>query len=72
MTEKVRKTRMAWLVKMLENAEPPVEIKKFVAIGSYNLGLSVEKICEYLKVLEDMEVLEIDVGKGVLKWKRKK
>ena len=27
---------MAWLVKMLESAEPPISEKKFVAISAYN------------------------------------
>ena len=59
---------MDWLVKMLENAEPPINSKKFVAVGSYNLGLSMRKIREYLKVLKDMEVLyEED---GVFTWKK--
>ena len=59
---------MAWLVKMLENAEPPIDSKKFVAISSYNLGLSTRKIREYLKVLQDMESLEVDLDNEVLKW----
>jgi len=70
MTEKVRKRRMAWLVKMLENAEPPINTKKFVAVSSYNLGLTAWKINEYLRVLRDMEVLTIDVENGVLIWEK--
>jgi len=51
---------MEWLVNMLENAEPPINSRKFVAIGAYNLGLTARRIREYLKVLEDMEVLVND------------
>ncbi|MBA7650263.1 hypothetical protein ES703_58066 [subsurface metagenome] len=57
---------MAWLVKMLKSAEPPIAEKKFVAISAYNQAVSVTKIREYLALLEDMEVLEIDTG--VIKW----
>ncbi|GAI01981.1 unnamed protein product [marine sediment metagenome] len=57
---------MAWLVKMLKSAEPPISEKKFVAISAYNQAVSVTKIREYLALLEDMEVLENE--KGVLKW----
>jgi len=66
MAEQVRRQRMAWLVKMLESAEPPIDKVKFVAISAYNQAVSVTKIREYLDLLVDMEVLE-DEG-GVLKW----
>lgn len=66
MAEEVRRNRMAWLVKMLKSAEPPIAEKKFVAISAYNQAVSVTKIREYLALLEDMEVLEIDTG--VIKW----
>jgi len=66
MAEEVRRQRMAWLVKMLKSAEPPIAEKKFVAISAYNQAVSVTKIREYLALLEDMEVLETD-GE-VLKW----
>jgi len=66
MAEQVRRQRMAWLVKMLKSAEPPISEKKFVAISAYNQAVSVTKIREYLALLEDMEVLENE--KGVLKW----
>jgi len=66
MAEQVRRQRMAWLVKMLESAEPPIAEKKFVAISAYNQAVSVTKIREYLALLEDMEVLESE--NGVLKW----
>lgn len=61
---------MAWLVKMLENAEPPIDAKKFIAVSAYNLGLSARKIREYLEVLQDMESLEIDWDNKVLTWRK--
>ena len=64
--ESKRHQRMAWLVKMLKSAEPPISVKKFVAIGAYNQGVSVTKIREYLDLLIDMEVLEEDEEE--LKW----
>ena len=66
MAEQVRRQRMAWLVKMLKSAEPPVNEKKFVAISAYNQAVSVTKIREYLDLLVDMEVLEKDGEE--LKW----
>jgi len=59
MAEQVRRKRMAWLVKMLESAEPPIDTKKFIAVSAYNQAVSVNKIREYLELLADMEVLEI-------------
>jgi len=64
--EQVRRQRMAWLVKMLESAEPPINKKKFTAIAAYNQAVSVTKIREYLDLLKDMEVLE-EEGED-LKW----
>lgn len=58
MAEKTRRNRMAWLVKMLENAEPPIVTKKFIAISAYNQAVTVTLIREYLDLLKDMEVLE--------------
>jgi len=58
---------MAWLVKMLKSAEPPIDEKKFVAMCAYNQAVSSTKIKEYLNVLIHMEVLEEEAG--VLKWK---
>ena len=58
MAEQVRRRRMAWLVKMLESAEPPIAEKMFVAMSAYNQAVSVTKIREYLELLKDMEVLE--------------
>jgi len=66
MAEQVRRQRMAWLVKMLESAEPPIQEKKFVAVSAYNQAVSVTKIREYLNLLVDMEVLENEGG--VLTW----
>jgi len=66
MAEQVRRQRMAWLVKMLKSAEPPIMEKKFVAIASYNQAVSVTKIREYLALLIDMEVLEEQGDE--LKW----
>jgi len=66
MAEEVRRGRMAWLVKMLKSAEPPIMEKKFVAISAYNQAVSVTKIREYLALLKDMEVLE-EEGEE-LKW----
>ena len=66
MAEQVRRQRMAWLVKMLESAEPPIDEKKFVAIAAYNQAVSVTKVREYLDLLIDMEVLEADGEE--LKW----
>lgn len=66
MAEQVRRKRMAWLVKMLESAEPPIQTKKFVAMSAYNQAVSVTKIREYLDLLKDMEVLE-EKGEE-LKW----
>lgn len=66
MAEEVRRQRMAWLVKMLKSAEPPILTRKFIAMGAYNQAVSVTKIREYLDLLVDMEVLE-DKG-GELKW----
>jgi len=67
MAEQVRRRRMAWLVKMLESAEPPINEKKFVAMAAYNQAVSVTKIREYLDLLTDMEVLENK--DEVLTWK---
>ncbi|GAH07216.1 unnamed protein product, partial [marine sediment metagenome] len=58
MAEEVRRQRMAWLVKMLKSAEPPIVSKKFIAVSAYNQAVSVNKIREYLDLLVDMEVLE--------------
>ena len=66
MAEQVRRQRMAWLVKMLKSAEPPIITKKFIAIGAYNQAVSATKIREYLDLLKDMEVLE-EEGEE-LKW----
>ena len=68
MAEQVRRQRMAWLVKMLKSAEPPINSRKFIAISAYNQAVSVPKIREYLDLLVDMEVLD-DEG-GVLTWKK--
>ena len=56
--ETKRHQRMAWLVKMLKSAEPPIMVKKFVAVCAYNQGVRASKIKEYLDLLVDMEVLE--------------
>ena len=67
MAEDLIRQRMAWLVKMLKSAEPPIAEKKFVAVSAYNQAVSVTKIREYLDLLVDMEVLENE--DGVLTWR---
>ena len=57
---------MAWLVKMLKSAEPPIKKDYFTALCAYNQAVSVTKIREYLDLLIDMEVLEEDEEE--LKW----
>lgn len=67
MAEKVRINRMKRVVKMLDSAETPIVERKVVAILSYNIGVSMKKIREYIKVLEDMEVVEYRDGELI--WK---
>ena len=64
--ETKRHERMAWLVKMLKSAEPPIKRRKFEAMSAYNQGVSRQKIKDYLSILADMEVLE--VTEDELKW----
>lgn len=66
MAEQVRKNRIKRLLKMLKSAEPPVEERKFVSIASFNLGVSMKKVREYLDMLEGMEVVKYD--EGTLIW----
>ena len=61
-----RKQRLENLMKMLKSFEPPVVKRKFMAVASYNIGVSVKRIQEYLDLLVNMEVLE-DEG-DELKW----
>lgn len=66
MAEARRQNRMKRIIKMLKSADPPVIERKFVSIASYNIGVSVKKIREYLDVLEGMGVVQYDEGE--LKW----
>jgi len=66
MSVKVRQERIARLMKMLKSSQP-IEESKFSSTASYNIGVSVKKIREYLSLLENMEVLENN--DGVLVWK---
>lgn len=52
----VRQNRMERIVKMLKSASPADEVK-FVATASYNIGVSMKKIREYVEVLEGMGVV---------------
>lgn len=43
---------------MLKSAESPIDEGKLRAVASYNLGVSPQKINEYLSILHQMEVFE--------------
>ena len=66
MAEQVRINRVKRLLKMLKSAEPPVEERKFVSTASFNLGVSMKKVREYLDMLEGMDVVKYD--EGTLEW----
>ncbi len=47
-------------MKQLKSAEPPIDEGKFRAMASYNLGVSPQKINEYLGILHQMEVFRYE------------
>ena len=55
---KERKNRIDRLLKMLKSAESPIDEGKLRAVASWNLGVSPQKINEYLGILHQMEVFE--------------
>ncbi len=58
MSTESRRKRIDKLLKMLKSAEQPVDEVKFRAMASYNLGVSIAKINEYLTMFYQMEVFE--------------
>lgn len=57
-----RKLRIDRVLKMLKSAEPPIPEVKFVSLASYNVGVSQVKIREYLEILENLGVFDIEEG----------
>jgi len=57
-----RRRRVDRVLKMLKSAEPPMGEVRFVAMASYNIGVSQKTIREYLQVLEGMGVFDIEEG----------
>lgn len=55
-----RKNRIDRLLKMLKSAEQPIDEGRFRAVASYNLGVSPQKINEYLGILHQMEVFRYE------------
>ena len=48
------------MLKMLKSAEAPIDESKLRAVASFNLGVSAQKINEYLKILHQMEVFRYE------------
>ncbi len=68
MAVEARKNRIDRVLKMLKSAEPPIAYVKFVSLASYNVGVSPAKIQEYLKMLENLGVF--DMEGGLLTWEQ--
>lgn len=62
-----RKNRIDRLLKMLKSAEPPIDEAKLRAVASFNLGVSPQKINEYLNILYQLEVFRYEPEGLVLK-----
>jgi len=66
MAVRERKKRIDFLLKLLKSAEPPIDERQFISIASFNIGVSVPKIKEYLDLLKNMNVIQNDERE--LKW----
>ena len=65
-----RRARIERVVKMIESArkggKDSLDSVKFVALCSYNIGVSTQKIVEYLSMIAGLGVIRIDWRKGLI------
>lgn len=68
MAIQARKNRIDKVLKILKSAEPPLSEVKFVSLASYNVGVSPAKIQEYLTILKNLGV--VDIEGGMITWEK--
>lgn len=62
----IRQSRIQKIHQMLKGAGD-VPLKRFLASCEYSMGLTRQKVRVYLMTLEDLEYIEVDEEKGIIR-----